>query len=683
MCLSKAALGVVVLSLVVGVLPMHPRTAGLILEARVSAHRLRTMPVERVVRNGKPTFPESLRESRPPKESEIMKSRKRPRTKSGGGKKSKGISKSQRLKIVQTIRHQQGRDAGRVSDLSEMLATGLPYLTQEEAKELQVALGVSQYAQSMTSHSRHGRDSHLHVKAGVEICLVLGKLEMSTDALLAAVLSGVLRPNAGTLGFGRARVTVGDIEDGFGPHVANLVESFERVTRLEEMAQTRLGGHAKGGHAKGTKDIHLQQLNAIDPSGDSVKGRWERDGTTEEQVEKLRDLILSEVSDWQVLTLCLAAHLQELQSALQSGGRGSAQLARDALHIHGPLAHRLGVHQLKNELEGLAFRRLYPQEFQHVLDQTQARAAVYREVLDCIKEAVALALNSNVSFKSQVDGDIMLQQRIKEPYSMWKKMSRQNVGVEGVYDAAALRVVFKTSRRGEEVEETYTARSEDMCYKAMSLAQEMLVHKGYPPVEGRYKDYVAHPKPNGYQSLHATHLVPDASNQDLLIPIELQVRSMKMHQQAEFGCAAHWSYKANEAEGFDEVDWMRDTQISSNSNLNNSGSQEHFVTNNKNTLDIPESVVSGRDFVNWLHHHLKQKKVFVFGPDKLIWELDKASATASHVLGELDIKGLQMDGVHDPKSGQGKRIACVNGREVPPHYPLKNGDVLDVLVGSS
>ncbi|CAN0273360.1 unnamed protein product, partial [Hapterophycus canaliculatus] len=170
---------------------------------------------------------------------------------------------------------------------------------------------------------------------------------------------------------------------GFGARVARSVENLEHVMRLEDMAQK----------ASGDKQGHY-----------------------------LRDLIISEATDWQVLTLYLSVHMQKLRSAIGSGAGNAGQLARDALEIHAPLAHRLGVHHLSGGLEDLAFKALYPTEYEEIRRSTEARMGVYQEVMETAKSAVSAALRRDKVFMSQLAEEVVLQHRIKEPYSMWKKM---------------------------------------------------------------------------------------------------------------------------------------------------------------------------------------------------------------------------------------------------------------------
>lgn len=162
--------------------------------------------------------------------------------------------------------------------------------------------------------------------------------------------------------------------------MARSVENLEHVMRLEDMARQRMSRRATPSREE--SDHHA--------SADDKQGNY------------LRDLIISEATDWQVLTLYLSVHMQKLRSAIGSGAGNAGQLARDALEIHAPLAHRLGVHHLSGGLEDLAFEALYPKEYDEIRRSTEARMGVYQEVMETAKSAVSAALRRDNDFVSQV-----------------------------------------------------------------------------------------------------------------------------------------------------------------------------------------------------------------------------------------------------------------------------------------
>lgn len=212
----------------------------------------------------------------------------------------------------------------------------------------------------------------------------------------------------------------------------------------------------------------------------------------------------------------------------------------------------------------------------------------------------------------------------------------------------------------------------------MSVAKET-----FPAVEGRCKDYVMQAKPNGYQSLHSTHEVAvspaaaAAADGQRHTYFELQVRTASMHHKAEYGHAAHWSYKSGGNGSKDS-----NNKVPERKTWKSSSYERPVATGTRGqgrgrpAADVPDSVSSGRELVTWLHLELRQRKVFVFGPDNLIWELDKASATAENVLGRAHAAGIRL--IDGGSAGGKTGITLVNGKAVPLHYAFKNGDVLDV-----
>ncbi|CAM9263631.1 unnamed protein product [Ectocarpus fasciculatus] len=640
------------------------------------------------------------------------------------------------MKLMARLRRKV-KDARHVPDVSKMLRDGLPYLTEIEATEVQLALAVSIYAHSKTTATGSDSSSSAYghpddrVKAGVEVCLELGRLGMGRDALLAAILGGVLRPETAKQhsthpGFGRAPVTVVDIREGFGKNVARLVAGLEHVTCVEETAHAVLRGTPSSSASFGDRSgataserarslegeeggqdeegeplspamlIGARERLPAEPGGGGGRGRGRktrslREASALEQGESLRNLIVSEAADWQVLTLRLAVQLQALKNATLDGSNWKdKQLARDALLVHGPLAHRLGIHQLRNELETVAFGRLFPQQFNKVRRATTDRSSVYEKVLEATKATLKQALRDAPAFTNQLTGEATLQHRIKSPYSMWKKMEKNQVGVEGVFDAVAVRVVLEARKWQGESLESYTQRSEDLCYQASCNFLAMsVIKKLYPWSQSpqRVKDYVVKPKPNGYQSLHATQLVPDVTDMTRHGPsvaIEFQVRSKEMHQKAEFGLAAHWSYKESSSTMPTGLGWVEDTNTTITTPHNHKPPGK---------ARVPDSVTSGPELVDWLHRELRERKVFVFGPDRKIWELDKGSATAGDALGRSymqkfyegallhDRRNIKSD-AKGQRAKRKTRTAWVNGREVDASYLLKNGDVFDVAQAS-
>jgi (p)ppGpp synthase/HD superfamily hydrolase len=259
--------------------------------------------------------------------------------------------------------------------------------------------------------------------------------------------------------------------------------------------------------------------------------------------ENLRHLILSETKDWRALAIRSAACLFRLRGIDHSQthrNRQAIRVAREALHMYAPLASRLGMHRLKNELESHAFQILYPRQYItitsmiHSNDTSQSMA----QVLDQVRDEMTQLLMHDVEFQNQVQ-KFQVKARVKEPYSLWKKMLRMRVkNVFQIPDALALRIVL-TAKKETETENEQVTRGRDraLCYYAQTLCLQRWKAASADP---RFKDYIGKPKTNGYQSLHYT---AETTSQGHTWNFEVQVRSHAMHQIAEFGLASHWEYK--------------------------------------------------------------------------------------------------------------------------------------------
>jgi (p)ppGpp synthase/HD superfamily hydrolase len=421
----------------------------------------------------------------------------------------------------------------------------------------------------------------------------------------------------------------------FGRTVTRLVESVEKVQRLERMA-----------------GVFMAERALVCPADKSA------------ELDKLRNLILSEVASWRVVILRVASHLERLRRASAARPSAAARdklkaLSREAIGVHAPLAHKLGIHQLHTELQDLSFQALYPRQNAAVREQLEERMAVYDTVLDSAASELTTALEANSAFMSQVES-VSLAGRTKEPYSMWRKMLRQRSDAAGVLDAVALRVVLKAKRLPGDTDAAFTARSEALCYEAMRIVGDL-----YATMQSRSKDYISCAKPNGYQSLHATCLmVPEVGGPAQ--PFEVQVRTFEMHQHAEFGVAAHWSYKGEGAPAF--------STSSATADAASSVSKPSAAVRPTVGYSVPASIVDGKEFVNWLHTELQSRKVFVFGPDGSIWDLDKASATAADIMRLVSISNFYSN-VRGPTPS-----LLVAGKQVPADHMLRNGDTISLVV---
>jgi len=290
-----------------------------------------------------------------------------------------------------------------------------------------------------------------------------------------------------------------------------------------------------------------------------VAGKSLRSKPTREDCENISKMLLSDVNDWRALAIRSAGCLYRLRGIYESNEKANSKVAspddirtaKEALGIHAPLASRLGMHRLKNEIEGAAFRVIYRRQYEKVEAMTLATTPCNNKdgcivsslnegmglILRTVKAEIEQLLQKDPCFQKYAD-DVKVYARIKEPYSLWKKMTKlKATQVLDVPDAVALRVVLEAKKLyPDEAIELTSARETALCYYALKKCTNTFEQLH----DGRFKDYIAHPKPNGYQSLHYTAFT-EFEGQSW--PFEIQLRSREMHQVAEFGLAAHWDYK--------------------------------------------------------------------------------------------------------------------------------------------
>ena len=214
--------------------------------------------------------------------------------------------------------------------------------------------------------------------------------------------------------------------------------------------------------------------------------------------------------DIRVILIKLADRLHNMRTLSYIPRNRQIANAKETMDIYAPLANRLGIYSLKWELEDLSFRYLYPEEYRELVAGIEKKREERLEFIDKIMEEIKVALKKE-DIKAEITG------RAKHLYSIYRKMKRDNITLDQVYDLFALRIIVNSVKD---------------CYAALGV-----VHELYSPMPGRFKDYIAVPKPNMYQSIHTTLIGPNGT------PFEVQVRTWDMHRIAEFGIAAHWAYK--------------------------------------------------------------------------------------------------------------------------------------------
>src|SRR6476469_5373557 len=231
-----------------------------------------------------------------------------------------------------------------------------------------------------------------------------------------------------------------------------------------------------------------------------------------QQAENVRKMVLAMITDVRVVLIKLADRLHNMRTMQFLKPEKRARISQETLDIYAPIAHRLGMGKMRSELEDLAFQNLYPDEYKRLAKEVDARRPELEAALENIKDTIEVKLKENeVPY-------VGIQGRVKRLYSLWKKLKKQKIRIEQVYDLIAARIVTPEDKKN--------------CYVALSV-----IHDIWTPVPERFKDWIAIPRDNLYRSLH-TSVIGEGG-----IPFEVQIRTQEMHQIAEEGVAAHWEYK--------------------------------------------------------------------------------------------------------------------------------------------
>jgi GTP pyrophosphokinase len=327
-------------------------------------------------------------------------------------------------------------------------------------------------------------------------------------------------------------------------------------------------------------------------------------------------MMVAMAEDLRVVLIKLADRLHNMRTLDPLPELKRRKISRETLDIFAPLAHRLGIGQIKWELEDLAFRNLEPDAYEDVVRRIARKRHERETLVSDLREILARELEK-VGIQAEITG------RPKHIYSVWQKMTRENKDFSEIYDLSAIRVQVDTVRD---------------CYGVLGV-----VHSLWKPVPGRFKDYVAMPKSNGYQSLHTTVITHTGE------PIEIQIRTHEMHRVAEFGVAAHWTYKEGGKDAsFDQkLSWLR------------------------SLLEWQNEVGDAESFLDTVKIDLFQDEVYVFTPKGDVLNLPADSTPVDFAYRIHTEVGHRCIG------------AKVNGRMVPLEYELQNGEIVEILTSKS
>ena len=418
------------------------------------------------------------------------------------------------------------------------------------------------YVFAMQAHGTQTRASgDPYFSHPLEVAGILTDMKLDSDTIATALLHDVIEDTVATLE---------QIEASFGPKVAEMVDGVTKLSKIELQAETT------------------------------------------RQAENFRKFLLAMSNDIRVLLVKLADRLHNMRTLhFISKPEKRRRISLETLEIYAPLAERIGMHVLKDELEHLAFGNLDAEAMESI---TARLNFLIEESPDLEKEMVA-ALQELMDLSGIT---ATVNSRIKRPYSIWRKMERQNISFEQLSDVTAFRIIV------DNVED---------CYRCLGI-----VHRRYSTIPGRFKDYISTPKPNFYRSIHTAVIGPKNRR------LEIQIRTHDMHEEAELGVAAHWQYKqkAEKVEGSQYV-WVREL------------------------LEILEHTQDPEEFLEHTKLAMFQDKVFCFTPKGELISLPRGSSP-------VDFAYAVHTEVGDHCVG-----AKVNGRMVPLRHQLQNGDQVEIL----
>ena len=414
------------------------------------------------------------------------------------------------------------------------------------------------YETAKQAHQHQQRSSgESYINHPLAVALIVADLGLDEVSLAAALLHDAVEDT---------EITIADVEKGFGPEVAQIVDG---VTKLE---------------------------------------RLQFDSKEAQQAATMRKMLVAMARDLRVLIIKLADRLHNMRTIAAMPSEKQQRIAHETLEIYAPLAHRLGMQELKQQLEDLSFASLYPKRFAE-LDHLVATRSPEREQYLAKAIAEVQGRLQELNINAEVTG------RGKHLWSIYEKMVQKGREFDDIFDLIAVRVIVDSVKD---------------CYAALGC-----IHGRYKPVVGRFKDYIAMPKFNLYQSLHTTVIGPGGK------AVEMQIRTREMHQRAEWGVAAHWAYK--DEGGASDIDWLN------------------------RIIDWQAEISDPAAFMENLKTDLEQDEVFVFTPKGKVVTLPVGSTTVDFAYA-----------VHT-EVGHACIGAKVNGRLVPLNHHMKSGDTCEIF----
>jgi GTP pyrophosphokinase len=411
------------------------------------------------------------------------------------------------------------------------------------------------------NQSRKSGEAYIHHPVGT--ALNAADLRLDSVTVAAALLHDVVEDTGTPLGW---------VADEFGDEIAMLVDGVTKLTKMHFTSQE------------------------------------------EEQAENYRKMIVAMATDIRVILIKLCDRLHNMHTLCYLSKQKQIQKAKETLEVYAPLAHRLGIHNMKWQLEDLAFATLHPRKYQEIQKWVAQRRADREDYVDEAAAFLREALEE-AGIAADISG------RAKHFYSIYTKMSRGGKEFNEIFDLTGLRVQVESIKD---------------CYGAVGI-----IHSVWKPIPGRFKDYIAMPKFNMYQSLHTTVIGPGGK------PLEIQIRTFDMHQTAEFGVAAHWLYKERGQRDADKLAWLHQM------------------------MEWQSETGDAREFMDTLRVDLFEDEVFVFTPKGDVKSLPAGSTPIDFAYSVHTDVGNHTVG------------AKVNGRIVPLHTALNSGDIVEIITSKS
>jgi len=411
---------------------------------------------------------------------------------------------------------------------------------------------------------------------GLATAEILAHLQMDTDTICAAILFAFVRAK---------EVKLAEISENICNSVALLIQGALKMDAI--------------------RSLHQNSKRASLSAG---------------QVERLRKMLMAMVDDPRVILLKLAEQVCILREAKNSTEENRVLVAQETVDIYAPLANRLGIGQLKWELEDLSFRYLHPAEYKKIALHLAERRIDRDNYISRVMEKLHQEMNK-LNVHAEITG------RAKHIFSIWKKMQRKNVGFEEIYDVRAIRIIVNNINE---------------CYMALGA-----VHGLWQHIPKEFDDYIATPKENGYRSLHTAVIGPESKH------LEVQIRTHEMHQESELGVAAHWLYKeggGNEqpGTGFEgKINWLR------------------------SLLDWQQGIAEEGDILEDFKNRVVEDRVYVFTPDGAVIDLPYGATAVDFAYN-----------VHT-EVGHRCRGAKADGRIIPLTHPLSTGQTIEVITAKN